>query len=199
MWSTNLAALGGNTTGLDLDECPDYLVQRVDLGDTTNQSLLFDPATDVYDILSTNGVNGAFASATVATDIGSPGIAGERRARYHRANAGRPDRDRRGFGVLHQWRDRAAPLIYHWYFNNTPITSQTPGVSIHHLTPGLSDTLTNNISVLTLTGVQSTNAGTYTVIASNGLESFTNTAVLTVNTAPIAAIHPLLHAGPGQL
>jgi prepilin-type processing-associated H-X9-DG protein len=50
----------------------------------------------------------------------------------------------------------------------------------------MDNSITNDISVLSLTGVQTTNAGTYKVIASNGLESFTNTAVLTVNTAPTA-------------
>src|SRR5262249_29158573 len=75
LWRTNLGALGSNTNGLDLDECSDYLVQRVDLGITVSQSLLFDPVTGVYDIPSTNGVNGAFAASTVPTDIGSPGVA----------------------------------------------------------------------------------------------------------------------------
>ena len=78
------------------------------------------------------------------------------------------------------------PLVFRWYFNDTPITSQTPGVSILHLTAGMDNSITNDISVLTLTGVQTTNAGTYKVIASNGLESFTNAAVLTVNTARTA-------------
>jgi hypothetical protein len=69
------------------------------------------------------------------------------------------------------------PLIYHWYFNGTPIDSRTPGVKLGY---------TNNISTITLTGIQTTNAGTYTVIAANGLESFTNSAVLTVNALPTA-------------
>jgi hypothetical protein len=39
---------------------------------------------------------------------------------------------------------------------------------------------TNGISTITLASVQSTNAGTYKVIAANGLQSFTNSAALTV-------------------
>src|ERR1035437_2636985 len=73
LWRTNLAALGANTTGLDLNECPDYLVQRVDLGETTNQSVLFDPASGIYDIPSTDGINGAFVCTN--GEVGSPGIA----------------------------------------------------------------------------------------------------------------------------
>ncbi|HEY3931895.1 MAG TPA: lamin tail domain-containing protein [Verrucomicrobiae bacterium] len=184
LWNTNLTSLGSNTNGLDLDECPDYLVQRVDLGDTTNQSLLFDPANGLFDVLSVNGVNGAFASATVATDIGSPGITPSSVAATI-VQTPAPETATVGDSVSFTNGGFALPpLVFHWYFNNTLITSQTPGVSIQHVTPGLTDTLSNDISVLTLTGVQTTNAGTYMVIASNGLQAFTNTAVLTVNTAP---------------
>ncbi len=184
LWRTNLVALGTNTTGLDLDECSDYLVQRVDLGNTTNQSVLFDPATGVYDILSTSGVNGAFASATVATDIGSPGIAP---SAVTATIAQTPIAQTVTVGDSVSFTNGGIalpPLVFQWYFNDTLITSQTPGVAIDHITPGLSADLANDISVLTLTGVQSTNAGTYKVIASNGLESFTNSAVLTVNATP---------------
>lgn len=186
LWRTNLAALGANTTGLDLDECSDYLVQRVDLGVTVSQSVLYDPTNDVHDILSVSGVNGAFASATVATDIGSPGVAPSSVAATIRQT---PVAETVTVGDSVTFTNGGTalpPLVYHWYFNNTPITSQTPGVSIHHITPGLTDTLTNNISVLTLTGVQTNIAGTYTVIAENGLESFSNNATLTVNQTPTA-------------
>jgi hypothetical protein len=67
------------------------------------------------------------------------------------------------------------PLIYHWFFNGNPIDSRTAGVKLNY---------TNGISTITLNNLQSTNAGTYTVVAANGLESFTNTAVLTVNALP---------------
>jgi hypothetical protein len=184
LWRTNLAALGSNTTGLDLNECPDYLVQRVDLGETTNQSVLFDPASGTYDIRSTDGIAGAFACSN--GEVGSPGIAPSAVA----ANIVQTPVDQTvtvGDSVSFTNGGSALPpLVFHWYFNNTPITSQTPGVSILHLTAGMDNSITNDLSVLTLTGVQTTNAGAYKVIASNGLEGFTNTAVLTVNTAPTA-------------
>ena len=186
LWRTNLVALGSDTNGLDLDECSDYLVQRVDLGNTTNQSLLFDPVSGVYDILSTSGVDGAFAAATVATDIGSPGIAPSAVAA---TLAQTPIAQTVTVGDSASFTNGGIalpPLVYHWYFKNAPITSQTPGVSIHHITPGLSNPLTNDISVLTVTDTQTNMAGTYTVIAENGLESFTNSAVLTVNQSPTA-------------
>jgi len=182
LWNTNLAALGSNTNGLDLDECPEYLVQRADLGNTTNQSLLFDPVNGMYDILSVNGVGGADAS--VNGEIGSPDIAPaaipgmiDQTPASQTVTIGNSVSFTNGGTAL-------PPLIFHWYFNNNPITSQTPGVSIQHITPGLSLPLTNDISVLTLTSAQTTNAGTYKVIASNGLQSFTNTATLTVNATP---------------
>ena len=186
LWRTNLTALAGNTTGLDLDECSDYLVQRVDLGVTVNQSVLYDPTNDVHDILSVNGVNGAFASATVATDIGSPGVAPS-------AIAGtivqKPANQNVIIGSTVTFTNGGTalpPFIYRWYSNGIPITSQTPGVVIHHITPGITDTLTNNISVLTLSNVQISMNGTYKVVADNGLQSFTNSATLTVNSTPTA-------------
>ena len=85
------------------------------------------------------------------------------------------------------------PFVYHWFSNNIPITSQTPGVAIHHITPALTDTLTNNISVLTLVNVQTNMNGTYKVIADNGLQSFTNSATLAVNATATA---PTLNSVP---
>jgi hypothetical protein len=85
------------------------------------------------------------------------------------------------------------PFSYHWFSNGVPITSQTPGVSIHHYTPGILFPLTNDISVLTLTDAQTNMAGTYSVIADNGLQSFTNNATLMVSataTAPIVSATP---------
>lgn len=186
LWRSNPAALGSNTNGLDMDECSDYLVQRVDLGVTVSQSLLFNGSSGVYDSLSVNGVAGAFASATVSTDIGSPGIAPSPVSGVI-SQTPAPRTATVGDSVSFTNCGIALPpLVFHWYFNNTPITSQTPGVSIHHYTPGISNPLTNDASVLTLSGVQSTNAGTYTVIAENGLQAFTNSAVLTVNQSPVA-------------
>ena len=177
LWSTNLTALGSNTNGLDLDECSDYLVQRADTGATSTQSLLYDSANGLYDILSVNGVNGAYAASS--GDVGSPGIAPSPvpatltivpanitttigfTASFTNAGLGLP------------------PLVFHWYSNNIAISSQTPGVSILY---------TNDMSILTLSSPQTASAGahTYKVIASNGLQSFTNSATLTVNPTPTA-------------
>lgn len=186
LWSTNLAALGSNTNGLDLDECSDYLVHRADLGVTVSQSVLFDPLTGVYDILSTNGVDGAFGAAMVSTDVGSPGIAPAELAPVI-AQVPAPKTVTVGDSVTFTNGGIALPpLLFKWYFNNAPITSQTPGVAIHHLTPGIAFDLSNDVSVLTLTSVQLSNAGTYSVVASTGLQSFTNTFTLTVNQSPTA-------------
>ena len=193
LWRTNYAALGANTAGLDLDECPDYLVQRVDLGATVSQSVLYDPTNDVHDILSVNGVGGAFASATVATDIGSPGFAPGPIAGII---VQRPASQNVIIGSTVSFTNGGValpPFVYHWFSNSIPITSQTPGVAIHHITPGLTDTLTNNISVLTLANVQTNMNGTYTVIADNGLQSFTNSATLVVN---VTATAPTISSAP---
>ncbi len=184
LWRSNLAALGSNTNGLDLEECPEYLVQRVDLGNTTNQSLLFDPASGTYDILSTSGVGGAYASDN--GEIGSPGIAP---IAIPATIAQTPDDQVATVGDTVTFTNGGIslpPLIFQWYFNGTPVNSQTPGVSVAHITAGMDNSITNDITVLTLTDVQTTNSGTYMVIASNGLASFTNSATLTVNATPTA-------------
>ncbi len=186
LWSTNMVALGANTNGLDLDECSDYLVQRVDLGVTVSQSVRFDPLTGVYDILSTNGVNGAFAAASVATDIGSPGIS---QSPVPAVIAQTPLSQERIIGDSVSFTNGGVALptlSFHWFFNNTPLVSSTPRTSIHHYTPGIANALTNEISVLTITGVQTTDAGSYKVIASNGLQSFTNSFTLAVSSTPTA-------------
>ncbi len=188
LWRTNLAALGVNTNGLDLDECSDYLVQRVDLGVTVSQSVVYDPTNDVHDILSTSN-----ASATVATDIGTPGIAP---SPVPAAVVQKPANQNVIIGSTVSFTNGGVglpPFVYHWFSNNIPITSQTPGVAIHHITPGLTDTLTNNISVLTLVNVQTNMNGTYKVIADNGLQSFTNSATLAVNATATA---PTLNSVP---
>lgn len=179
LWSTNIAALGSDTNGLDLDQAPEFLVQRVDTIDVKTpgadgRSTAYDPNTGVYGIISTNGILGAFVAATTA-DVGSPGVApGPSAATITQvpANAtntvgSRVTFTNAGFAL--------PPLIYRWFFNGNPVDSRTPGVKLNY---------TNGISTITLDNLQLTNAGNYTVIAANGLESFTNTAVLTVNATP---------------
>jgi len=177
LWSTNVAGLGSNTNGLDLDECSDYLVQRVDTGATTVESVLYDSTNGLYDLLSSNGVDGAFESTL--GDVGSPGVAPSSVA----ATITQTPADATitvGYTASFTNSGLGLPsLVFHWYINNTPITSQTPGVSIYYI---------NDTSVVTLSGAQTATAGTYTVkaIASNGLQSFTNNATLTVNSTPTA-------------
>jgi hypothetical protein len=181
LWSTNIAALISNTNGLDLDQAPEFLVQRVDTIDiktpgADGRTITYNTNNGAYSVISTNGIAGAFQAATTA-DIGSPGIAPSPApatitqvpASQTNTVGGTVSFSMAGYAL--------PPLIYHWYFNNVPIDSRTPGVKLGY---------TNNISTITLTGIQTTNAGTYTVIAANGLESFTNSAVLTVNALPTA-------------
>jgi hypothetical protein len=181
LWSTNIAALGSNTNGLDLDQAPEFLVQRIDTIDVKTpgadgRTTTYNTNTGVYSIISTNGILGAFVASTTA-DVGSPGVAQPPSpATITRvpANATNSVGDSVTFtnaGIA------LPPLIYHWFFNGSPIDSRTPGVKLNY---------TNGISTITLNNLQLTNAGTYTVIAANGLESFTNTAVLTVNSLPTA-------------
>lgn len=182
LWRTNLAALGSNTNGLDLDECPEYLVQRVDLGETTNQSLIFNPNSGTYNNVSMDGVDGAFLSDNGET--GSPGIV----PNAVPGTIAQTPADQVavvGDNVTFTNGGIALPALrFQWYFNGTPINSQTPGVSVAHITAGMDNSITNDITVLTLADVQTTNSGTYTVVANNGLESFTNSAHLTVNASP---------------
>lgn len=180
LWRTNLLALGSNTNGLDLDECPEYLVQRVDLGETVSQSLLYDTNSGTYDILSSDGVAGAYTDSSDG-DIGSPGIAP---SAIPATIAQIPKDQIAVVGNTVTMTNGGAglpPLTFQWYFNGNPINSQTPGVFVQHLTAGADNDITNDISVLILTDVQTTNSGTYTVVASNGLKSFTNAAQLTVS------------------
>ncbi|HZR17252.1 MAG TPA: lamin tail domain-containing protein [Verrucomicrobiae bacterium] len=175
LWNTNLAALGSKTNGLDLEQCPDFLVQRVDTGATVSQSLLYDPTNGLYDLLSSNGVAGAFTSNN--GEVGSPGIAP---APVTATISQKPQDQSVAVGDTVTFTNAGLalpPLQFHWFFKNAPITSQTPGVSIHY---------SKDVSTVVLSDVQTTNGGTYTVIADNGLQHFTNSAVLTVNTGPIA-------------
>ena len=189
LWSTNLAALGTATNGLDLEQAPEFLVQRVDTIDigtlgADGRSITYNTNDGSYSIISTNGILGAFVAATTA-DVSSPGVAPDPTpVTITQVPVGRTNTvgdtvtfTNAGFSL--------PPLQYHWYFGSTPIDSRTPGVQL---------TYTNHVSILTLSDVQLTNAGTYSVVAANGLQSFTNTAVLAVVAAPtrptISAVTP---------
>jgi Lamin Tail Domain/Immunoglobulin domain/Immunoglobulin I-set domain len=179
LWSTNITALGSNTNGLDLDECSDYLVQRVDTGPTTVESLLYDPTNGVYDLLSSNGVDNA--QTTSLGDVGSPGYAP---SAVTPTITQAPANETITVGYTASFTNAGLglpPLVFHWYSNNVAINSQTPGVSVYY---------TNDTSVLTLSSPATASAGTYTytAIASNGLNSYTNSATLMVNANPTAPV-----------
>jgi hypothetical protein len=182
LWSTNLIALGSNTNVLDLEQAPEFLVQRVNTIDINTpgadgRTITYNTNDGSYSIISSNGVLGAFVAATTA-DVGSPGVAqAPTPVTITQVPADRTNTvgdtltfTNAGFSL--------PPLLYHWFFGSTPIDSRTPGVKLSY---------TNGISTITLNNVQLTNAGTYTVIAANGLQSFTNKAVLTVVAAPTPA------------
>lgn len=191
LWSTNITALGTDTNGLDLEQAPEFLVQRVDTIDigtlgADGRSLTYNTNDGSYSVISTNGLLGAFVAATT-TDVGSPGVAQSPTP----VTITQVPVDQTGtIGDTVSFTNAGfslPPLTYHWYFGNTPIDSRTPGVKLSY---------TNHISTLTLSDIQSTNAGTYTVVAGNGLQSFTNKAVLTVVATPtppsISAVTPLV-------
>lgn len=182
IWSTTLAALGSNTNGLDLEQCPEYLVHRLETGDVQTpgkdgSSLTYNSVNNRFDIISTNGVNGAFTAATAA-DVGSPGVGPNPvPANVFQVPASRTNTvgdtvtfTNTGYSL--------PPLHFHWFFGASAIDSRTAGVKVGY---------TNGISTLTLNNVQTTNAGTYTVIAENGLQSFTNRATLAVVSAATAS------------
>ncbi|HWD90769.1 MAG TPA: lamin tail domain-containing protein [Verrucomicrobiae bacterium] len=184
LWSTNFSALGSDTNGLDLEQAPEFLVQRVNTIDISTpgadgRTITYNTNDGTYSIISTNGVLGAFVAATTA-DVGSPGVAQDptpvtiTQLPVSRSNTvgDTATFTNGGFSL--------PPLHYHWFFAGNPIDSRTPGVKL--------TLTTNGLSILALNNVQLTNAGTYTVIAENGLQSFTNTAVLTVVGSPTAPV-----------
>ncbi|HTJ00591.1 MAG TPA: lamin tail domain-containing protein [Dongiaceae bacterium] len=181
LWSTNITDLGANTNGLDLDQAPEFLVQRVDTIDiktpgADGRTLTYNTNDGTYSIISSNGIAGAFTAAQTA-DVGSPGVGSDpapATITQTPSDLTVTVGDTASFSMAGY---SLPPLLYHWYFKGNPIDSRTPGVTL---------TYSNGTGTITLTDVQNTNAGTYTVIAANGLESFTNQAVLTVNSQPTA-------------
>jgi Lamin Tail Domain/Immunoglobulin I-set domain len=184
LWSTNLSALGSNTNGLDLEQAPEFLVQRINTIDISTpgadgRTITYNTNDGTYSIISTNGILGAFVAATTA-DVGSPGVAQDptpvtiTQVPVSRTNTvgDTATFTNGGFSL--------PPLHYHWFFAGNPIDSRTPGVKL--------TLTTNGLSILAVNNVQLTNAGSYTVIAENGLQSFTNTVALTVVGLPTAPV-----------
>ncbi len=75
-----------------------------------------------------------------------------------------------------------APLSYQWQLNGTNVVNDSHGNHIAGATT----------NVLTITGVQLTNAGNYTVIVTNVNNAVTSSvAVLTIQTVPIITVQPI--------
>ena len=199
LWSTNLAALvsaGYNTNGLDLQQAPDFLVDRVD---TTAATMGFSQAPNTnngtFGINSAIGVNGAFQAATTV-DVGSPGVALTNAGPIVITNidgtSGQPASVLANIGTTATFQITAFGYPkprFQWLFNGVPVDTnliQTEQTVF---------TITNNFSrsTLTITNVQITNAGTFRVVVTNifqnGSQSVVSSnAVLTISTSPLAPV-----------
>ena len=198
LWSTNIASMGMATNGLDLDQAPNFLVDRVDtIAATAGRSQFFNTNNGTFGFSSTNGIAGAFVAATTA-DVGSPGIASTNPAPIVIAiqptnvlvNVGSP--------AVFQITAYGLPKPrFQWLFNGQPVDPTRISVGF---------TVTNNLcrGTLIVTNAQVTNAGTFRVVVTNGFQTVVSSnATLTVNTGPLAPVFTKtpptnLFAYPGQ-
>jgi hypothetical protein len=196
LWSTNSAAMGAATNGMDIDQAPNFLVDRVDTTvATTGFSILANTNNGTFGINSAIGVNGAFAAATT-TDVGSPGIAltnaGPIVITNINGTSGQPASVLANIGTTATFQITAFGYPkprFQWLFNGVPVDTnliQTEQTVF---------TITNNFSrsTLMITNVQITNAGTFRVVVTNIFQNGTQSvvssnAVLTVSTSPLAPI-----------
>ncbi|HVU08445.1 MAG TPA: immunoglobulin domain-containing protein [Verrucomicrobiae bacterium] len=199
LWNTNIAALGSNTNGLDLDQAPDFLVDKVDtLGAPAGNSLICNTNDGTFGITNVVGVNGAFVAATT-TDVGSPGIASTNPGPIVIVN--QPSNVLVNVGGMASFQIKAFGLPkprFQWLLNGIPVDTNVAEITF---------AVTNNfcLGTLTITNVQITNAGIFRVNVTNGLQPVvvSSNATLTVNTAPFAPIFTQtpttsLSAYPGQ-
>lgn len=186
LWSTNLTDLvdsGYNTNGLDLEQAPDFLVDRVDTTAANNgQSLTCNTNNGTFGISSTNGINGAFTAAITA-DVGSPGVAS--------TNAGPVVITNQPINALVNVGAPASFQItafgypkprFQWLFNGVPVDTNVATIVF---------TITNNYcrSTLTIPDVQVTNAGTFRVNVTNCFQTVVSSnATLAVSTSPLAPV-----------
>ncbi|MEY2465484.1 MAG: hypothetical protein QOD03_5, partial [Verrucomicrobiota bacterium] len=146
----------------------DY-VDRADFGEALRgHSFTYHPTNGVYGTISSNGVNSAF-KAVISDDEGSPGTnSGPVPLVFVQqpspTNQSAPAGQDATFTVI----ARGLPHPhYQWRFNGTNIDGAI-------------------LSTLTLTNVQLTNAGLYSVVIANGVQSLTSSnATLTVTTSPV--------------
>ena len=115
-----------------------------------------DNDTATYSVIVSNFYGTASSSATL-TVVDSPGITAQ------------PQSQAAGVGsnvTFSATAYGAQPLVFQWYFNNSPVGSPTTGA---------------NVSSYTLMGVQTNQSGNYSVQVFNGYDSATSSnAVLTV-------------------
>ncbi|MEJ0091525.1 MAG: immunoglobulin domain-containing protein [Limisphaerales bacterium] len=198
LWSTNAAALGSNTNGLDLFNAPEYLVDQVDLpAATTGHSFYYNTNNGLFSATSTVGVSGAFQAVTT-TDVGSPGVAPTNTAPIVIVN--QPANQLVNVGSTAVFSIVAYGLPkpqFQWLFNGVPVDPNIAKAVF---------AVSNNYcrGTLTLTNVQVNNGGTFRLVVTNDYQSVVSSnATLTVNTAPFAPIFTLLpvtnlYAYPGQ-
>jgi beta-galactosidase len=161
-------------------------VDRVDVGAEPTAGIptfIYDTNNGTFDLTSVSGVGGAFTAAT-STDVGSPGIA--------------PDASPI---VLTQQPSPASFTIpinspvnytisgyglpkpkFQWLFNGQPVDTNALGAVII-------STISNNMasSTLTISSVQIVDNGTFSAIATNGVQTLTSSnSILNVTTTPSA-------------
>jgi hypothetical protein len=177
---------GANLTDASDPLANGLLVDRVDLGaepKTGIPTFIYDTNNGTFDWFSTNNAGGAFTAAT-STDVGSPGV----------APAVSPMVLTRQPGPASYTIPLNTPITYtisgyglpkpkfQWLFNSQPVDTNALGAAII-------STISNNIasSTLTISSVQTVDAGTFSVMAGNGVQTvMSSNAVLNVTTTPAA-------------
>ena len=199
LWSTNWAALGTGTNGMDLFNAPEYLVDEVDfLAAASGRTFNYNTNNGLLNIYSTNGVRGSFLSVNTL-DVGSPGVALTNRGPIVIVNQPSNQLVNVSTPVVFQIDAYGFPKPrFQWLFNGVPVNTNVAKVVF---------SITGNYcrATLTITNVQVTNAGTFRVVVTNDFQSIVSSnATLTVNTAPLAPVFtqkPVtnLYAYPGQI
>lgn len=146
----------------------DYL-DRADFGEATRGRTFIYDTNGVHGVLSTNGVRGAFVAAT-SDDEGSPGTnSGPVALTITQQPTPATFTTPASFSATFIVAAKGLPHPhYQWRLNGVPLDGRTQ-------------------PTLSLTNIQLADAGNYTVVITNGLQTLTSAvAVLTVTTDPIA-------------
>ena len=164
------------------------LVDRLDVGaEPANgiPSFIYDTNNGTFDMFSTNGIGGAFKAST-SDDVGSPSIApGSSRIVITRqpspASFTIPTNNPVSYTIAGYGLPKPR---FQWLLNGSLVDTNALGATI-------SFAITNNrsISTLTIPFVQTNAAGTYSVMASNGVQTvISSNAVLHVTATPSAPV-----------